>query len=54
MKKDQLCFCGHIRDHHEHYREGLDCSQCKCPSFWRNRSKRFSFWWRLRLRQIIR
>ena len=24
------CTCGHIKDSHEHYRGGMDCSLCHC------------------------
>lgn len=29
----QACRCGHVRDVHEHYRDGSDCSQCECRSY---------------------
>jgi hypothetical protein len=25
--------CGHLREAHEHYRHGTDCSLCPCPQF---------------------
>ena len=27
------CRCGHVKDVHEHYRDGSDCSQCECRSY---------------------
>jgi hypothetical protein len=27
------CRCGHVRDAHEHYRPGSDCSLCDCPRY---------------------
>ena len=25
--------CGHLRDSHEHYRRGMECSQCACMRY---------------------
>lgn len=33
---EDLCQCGHVRDAHEHYRRGSDCSVCSagdCAKF---------------------
>lgn len=27
------CSCGHLREHHEHYRRGTDCALCDCRRF---------------------
>jgi len=32
MEKDRTCLCGHESFYHEHERDGLDCSRCKCNS----------------------
>jgi len=28
-----VCRCGHPADSHEHYRDGSDCSTCRCGAF---------------------
>ena len=36
MDSAARCKCGHVKDVHEHYRAGTDCSQCGravCPSY---------------------
>lgn len=27
------CRCGHFKNAHEHFREGLDCAWCVCPRY---------------------
>jgi len=33
LRDDDLCVCGDYRGAHDHFRQGTDCSMCKCRRF---------------------
>lgn len=42
--------CGHEEERHEHYRAGMDCSQCGCREFV---GRATWVWWRLYKRSRV-